>query len=63
VKLRYGTQIEVAPPTFMLFSNLPKEIPEHYLRYLHNGFREAWTFMGVPIRIRLKASREERARS
>jgi GTPase len=63
VKLKYGTQVEVAPPTFAIFSNLPKEIPEHYLRYLHNGFREAWTFMGVPIRIRLRASREERARS
>ncbi len=60
VKIRYGTQVSVAPPTFALFSNMPKEIPAHYLRYLHNGFREAWTFMGTPIRIRLREQRGER---
>ena len=56
VKIRYATQVAVAPPTFLLFSNLPKEIPEHYIRYIHNGFRERWAFSGVPIRIRLKAT-------
>jgi GTP-binding protein len=58
VKVKYATQASVAPPTFAVFSNYPKEIPEHYLRYLHNGFREAWTFMGTPIRLRLRSSRE-----
>ena len=56
VKLRYGTQISVAPPTFLLFSNLPKEIPPHYIRYVHNSFRSRWSFMGTPIRIRFKKS-------
>ena len=61
VRLRYATQIDVRPPTFLVFSNLPKEIPGHYLRYLRNGFRAAWGFPGSPIRIRLKKSgaREE----
>jgi GTP-binding protein len=62
VKLNYGTQATVGPPTFVLFSNLPKEVPEHYIRYLHNGFRERWGFLGVPIRIRLRPSARKPAR-
>jgi GTP-binding protein len=58
VKVKYGTQVEVAPPTFTLFANFPKAIPEHYVRYLHNGFRDAWTFMGSPIRLRMRSSKD-----
>jgi GTP-binding protein len=56
VKLRYGTQVSVAPPTFIIFSNLPKEIPAHYIRYVHNSFRGRWSFMGTPLRIRFRKS-------
>jgi GTP-binding protein len=56
VKIRYGTQISVAPPTFLIFSNLPKEIPAHYIRYVQNSFRSRWSFKGTPIRIRFRAS-------
>ena len=41
-----------------LFVNFPKAVPPHYLRYLHNGFRNAWSFMGSPIRIRIRSSRD-----
>ncbi len=58
VRVKYGTQVAVAPPTFALFTNFPKALPEHYIRYLHNGFREAWTFMGTPLRIRLRSGRD-----
>ncbi|MSR36485.1 MAG: ribosome biogenesis GTPase Der [Gemmatimonadetes bacterium] len=56
VKLRYATQVSVAPPTFVIFSNLPREVPENYIRFLLSGFRERWGFMGSPIRIQLRAS-------
>ncbi len=56
VKVRYGTQVGVEPPSFVLFSNLPREIPEHYIRYVMNGFRQRWGFLGSPIRIQLRAS-------
>ena len=59
VKIRYGTQVAVAPPTFALFANFPRAIPEHYIRYIHNGFRERWGFNGVPLRIRLRPSKRE----
>jgi GTP-binding protein len=54
VNLKYATQISVTPPTFLIFSNLPKAIPDHYIRYIHNSFRNQWGFIGSPIRIRLK---------
>ena len=60
VKLLYGTQADTQPPTFVIFVNHPKALPESYLRYLHNGFREAWGFRGTPLRIRLRARREQK---
>lgn len=54
VKLKYVTQAGVAPPTFVVFSNLPKAVPPHYIRYIHNTFRNHWGFMGSPVRIRLR---------
>jgi GTP-binding protein len=56
VKLRYGTQVSVAPPTFLFFSNLPKEIPDHYIRYVHNSLRKRWGFIGTAVRIRFRKS-------
>ena len=54
VKLNYATQVEVAPPTFAVFGNAPDLVQEHYVRYLHNGFRETWGFTGNPLRILLR---------
>jgi GTPase len=59
VKLLYATQVAVKPPVFVIFTNQPDGVPEHYMRYLHNGFRAAWSFMGTPLRLRLRARREE----
>jgi len=55
VKLLYATQVEVEPPTIAVFGNHPDLVPEHYVRYLHNGFREAWRFSGSPLRILLRS--------
>ena len=54
IKLSYATQVEVAPPTIVVFGNHPELLQEHYVRYLHNGFRESWGFTGNPLRILLK---------
>lgn len=58
VRLFYGSQVATAPPLFVLWSNRPKDLKEHYVRYLKAGFREAWDFMGTPIRIKLKKRSE-----
>jgi GTP-binding protein len=54
VKLNYATQVQTAPPTIAVFGNHPELVEEHYVRYLHNGFREAWGFTGNPLRIVLR---------
>lgn len=60
VRLFYGSQVATAPPLFVLWSNRPRDLAEHYTRYLMSGFREAWGFEGSPIRIKLK-KRPERS--
>ena len=54
VKLNYATQVETAPPTIAVFGNAPDLVEEHYVRYLHNGFRAYWGFTGNPLRILLR---------
>jgi GTPase len=60
VRLLYATQVETAPPTIAIFGNRPELVQEHYVRYLHNGFRAAWGWTGNPLRIvmRRKAGKE-----
>lgn len=57
IKLNYATQVETAPPTIAVFGNNPDMVQEHYIRYLHNGFREAWGFVGNPLRVVLRSKR------
>jgi len=54
LRLRYMTQARTRPPTFVIFTNLPDELPEAYVRYLQNGLRERFDLPGVPIRIHLR---------
>lgn len=54
VKFNYATQVETAPPTIAVFGNHPELVPEHYVRFLHNGFRAAYGFTGSPLRIVLR---------
>jgi len=54
IKLNYATQVETAPPTILIFGNNPDLLQEHYVRYLHNCFREVWGFTGNPLRLTFK---------
>lgn len=51
LRIRYATQIKRRPPTFVLFTTRPAEMPEDYLRYLANSLRETFGLEGVPLRI------------
>ena len=42
MKLNYATQVSVQPPTIAFFGNHPDLVEEHYIRFLHNGFRETY---------------------
>lgn len=51
IRLLYATQVEVAPPTIAVFGTRTELLQEHYVRYLQNGFRAAWGWLGNPLRI------------
>ncbi|PCI28987.1 MAG: ribosome biogenesis GTPase Der [SAR324 cluster bacterium] len=50
-KIYFGTQVAVAPPTFVLNSNNPSSINTSYRRYVTNQFRHFFGFEGTPIKI------------
>jgi GTP-binding protein len=54
IRLNYATQVETSPPTIAVFGNAPDLVEEHYIRYLHNGFRSYWGFTGNPLRILMR---------
>jgi len=56
-KIYFGTQTDVCPPTFILFTNERDLFDVRYLRYLENRIRFAFGFAGVPIRIELRNRR------
>ena len=54
IKIYYGTQVQVAPPTFMFFCNYPESIHFTYLRFLQNRLREVFQFGGAPLKLLLR---------
>jgi GTP-binding protein len=59
VKLYYVSQVETAPPTFVLFTNDPPGVTEAYQRYLMRQLRERYGFAGTPLRILLRRRKKE----
>jgi GTPase len=51
LNILYGSQVAVAPPTFVLFVNDPALLHFSYRRYLENRLRQAFIMEGTPIRI------------
>jgi GTPase len=51
LKIFYGTQVRTDPPTFLFFVNDTKLMHVTYERYLENRIREAYPFVGTPIRM------------
>lgn len=51
LKLLYGTQVSVKPPSFVVFVNEPELMHFSYKRFLENRIREAFGFVGTPINI------------
>ena len=51
IRIRFATQIKTRPPTFALFVSRPDALPESYIRYLVNDFRQVFDIPAVPIRI------------
>ena len=54
IKLRYAHRLGAHPPRIGIHGNQTEALPGSYLRYLENGFREAFNLVGSPVRIELK---------
>ncbi len=51
IKIYYGTQVDIAPPQFVVFSNYPEDIPDHYKRYFEKALSKKLGFSKVPIEV------------
>ncbi len=51
IKFFYISQPFTAPPTFTIFTNSAKGIPENYRRFVENKLREYADFEGSPLRL------------
>lgn len=59
IKLRFATQVGVAPPTFVLFLNRSWKVPQSYERYLKNVIRESYPFTGLNLKLQFRKARDE----
>jgi GTP-binding protein len=59
LRVYYGTQVEVNPPTIVLFVNDEKLVHFAFQRYLENQIRERYRFEGSPIRLIFRGHTEE----
>ena len=53
-KIYYTTQIESAPPTFLMSVNEPKFFARNYLRFINNQLRKEYGFTGSRIFVKMK---------
>ena len=50
LNLKFITQVDTAPPTFLINANYADEIERSYLRYLAKSLASCFNFVGVPIK-------------
>jgi GTP-binding protein len=61
VRVLYAAQTSVAPPTFVLFTNVATTLHFSYERFLDNRLREKYGFVGTPLRITVRRRSRERS--
>lgn len=54
VKIKYIIQVGDYYPVFIFFSNYPKQIADHYKRWLEKTIRKKFGFTGVPFTLSFK---------
>jgi len=60
VRILYMTQTNVAPPTFVLFTDKDVKLHFAYERFLENQIRKAFGFEGTPIWIKVRPRHKKR---
>lgn len=51
LRIYYGTQVSIQPPTFVIFVNDPEMMHFSYQRFLENQIRNAFDFTGTPVHL------------
>lgn len=59
LKIYYITQVSVKPPTFALFVNNAELLHFSYKRFIENKLREAFGFLGTPLRFVIREKTEK----
>lgn len=62
VRVLYAAQTSVAPPSFVLFTNVATKLHFSYERFLENRLRDEYGFFGTPIRISIRRRAEHRGK-
>ena len=60
LRIYYGTQAGVCPPTFVLFVNDKKLMHFSYQRYIENRIRDAFGFRGTPLKFVIRERSEKK---
>ncbi len=60
LKFLFATQAETRPPTFVVFTNQPRQVHFSYARFLTNRFKEAFGLNEIPIKVVFRARRRRR---
>ena len=59
LKVIFGKQVSICPPTFNIYCNDASLIENSYIRYLENSMRRAFDFKGTPIKVQFKNKHED----
>ncbi len=59
-KILYATQVDVAPPSIVLFVNNPALFDANYQRFITNRFRELLPFSQIPMKLSIRGREEGR---
>ena len=62
LRLRYVTQVNSRPPTFVAFAAGGEELAESSVRFLNKSLRSEFGFAGVPLRIMVRLKDKRRTR-
>ncbi|MCC6954793.1 MAG: GTP-binding protein, partial [Deltaproteobacteria bacterium] len=57
IKIYYASQIDVAPPLFLLVANYPRGVHFSYLRFVKNIIRDSFGFEGSDVKLKLTSRR------
>lgn len=51
IRIKYVIQKASKPPTFLLFANIPEDLPNSYKRYLNHSLCKYFELESIPVRI------------